>query len=55
MSLVPIFSEILRSFVEESKITDKMRKWSVVELLELNPTILGAFEEYIRMSKFTLI
>lgn len=55
MSIVPIFSEILRSFVEEGRFTDKMRKWCVVELLELNTSILGAFEQYIRMSKFSII
>lgn len=41
MRIVPIFSEILKSFVEEGRITDKMRKWSVVELMELNTSILA--------------
>jgi hypothetical protein len=54
MNLIPIFSEILASFVDKGAITDKMRRWCVGELLELNLAILGAFEEYIRISTHNL-
>lgn len=37
--------------MEEGRISDKMRKWCVVELMELNMSVIGAFECYIKISK----
>ena len=51
IKIVPILSELLRCFVEEGRMTHRVRKWVVTEFMELNLFVIGSFELYLDNSK----
>ena len=55
MKVFPIYYELLKEFEKEGKITDKMRKWAVVNFMECSLNLIGAFEVYILQSNSIFI
>jgi len=43
---------LLKEFEKEGKITDKMRKWAVINFMECSVNLIAAFEVYIYSSNY---
>jgi hypothetical protein len=53
--ILPLYCELLKEFEKEGKITDKMRKWAIVNLMECSVNLIASFEVYILQSKKSFI
>jgi hypothetical protein len=48
--LLPIYCELLRELEREGKLTDKMRKWAMVNFMECHLPLISSFEVYLLQS-----
>ena len=47
LSILPIYDEFLKLFVEDGLLTEKIRKWVIGEVLSQNMTVISAFELFL--------